>query len=98
MLSRIITARGTRVAVAAALVATVFAFSAGSPTSAAPQTKTLTGSCSGADAASAGLLAAFGGTLNTSYENAAGALTYVRASIPFSEQIVCIICKFLNDM
>ncbi len=41
---------------------------------------------------------AFGGTLNTSYENAAGALTYVRASIPFSEQIVCIICKFLNDM
>ena len=68
MLSRIITARGTRVAVAAALVATVFAFSAGSPTSAAPQTKTLTGSCSGADAASAGLLAAFGGTLNMPFQ------------------------------
>src|SRR5690606_25152962 len=68
MLSRIITARGTRVAVAAALVATEYAFSAGSPTSAAPQTMTLNVSGSGADVASGGLLAAFGGALNMPFQ------------------------------
>ena len=63
MLSRMFRARGTRVAVAVALVATAFAVTAGSPTSAAPQSKSLTGSCGGADDASKGLLAAFGGAL-----------------------------------
>ncbi|UDY34832.1 hypothetical protein [Dermatobacter hominis] len=63
MLSRLFKARSTRAAVAVALVATAFAFTAGSPTSAAPQTKSLTGSCAGADDASRGLLAAFGGAL-----------------------------------
>lgn len=63
MLSKLVKARGTRVAVAAALVGTVFAYSASSPISAAPQQKTLNGSCSGADKASSDLLAAFGGSL-----------------------------------
>ncbi len=63
MLSKLVKARGTRVAVAAALVGTVFAYSASSPISAAPQQKTLTGSCTGADKASSDLLAVFGGAL-----------------------------------
>lgn len=60
-MSRLFTAKGTRIAVATALIATVFAIASGSPTSAAPQTKTLTGSCVGADEASKALLAALGG-------------------------------------
>lgn len=68
MLSKLVKARGTRVAVAAALVGTVFAYSASSPISAAPQKKTLTGSCTGADKASSDLLAAFGGALNLPFD------------------------------
>lgn len=63
MLSKLLKARTTRAAVAGALVATVFAFSTGAP-QAAPQSKTLTASCAGADPASQDLLKAFGGTLN----------------------------------
>ena len=64
MMSRLLKARATRAGVAVALVADVFAITAGSPSQAAPQSKTLTGSCVGADQASADLLKAFGGTLS----------------------------------
>lgn len=64
MLSKLFKARTTRAVVAVALVATVFAYSAASPTGAAPQSKSITGACSGADDASKGLLAAFGGALS----------------------------------
>jgi hypothetical protein len=50
-----------------ALLATMFAFGSATPTGAAPQSKSLTGSCSGADAASKGLLAAFGGALTVPF-------------------------------
>lgn len=63
MFSRLISSRSTRIAAVGAIVATVLAIGAGSPLQAAPQTKTVTGSCAGADDASKGLLAAFGGTL-----------------------------------
>lgn len=64
MLSRLISARSTRVAAVGAIVATVLAIGAGSPLQAAPQSKTVTASCAGADDASKGLLAAFGGSLS----------------------------------
>jgi len=64
MLSRLISARSTRVAAVGAIVATVLAISAGSPLQAAPQSKTVTASCAGADDASRGILAAFGGALS----------------------------------
>ncbi len=64
MLSKLFKARTTRAAVAVALVATVFAYSTAAPSGAAPQSKSITGACSGADDASKGLLAAFGGALS----------------------------------
>jgi hypothetical protein len=64
MLSRLFRARSARAAVAVALIAAAFAVTGGSPTSAAPQTKSLIGACAGADEASKGLLAAFGGALS----------------------------------
>lgn len=65
MMSRLLKARSTRVAVTGALVATVFAVSAAMPSMAAPQSKTLTASCTGADDASKALLASLGNaTLN----------------------------------
>ncbi|MBS1837164.1 MAG: hypothetical protein JST64_05650 [Actinobacteria bacterium] len=64
MLSRLLKARATRAGAAVALVATAFAVTSGSPTQAAPQSKTLTATCSGADDASKGILAGLGnGTL-----------------------------------
>ena len=67
-MSRLFTAKGTRVAVATALIATVFAIASGTPTSAAPQTKTLTGSCVGADEASKGILGVLGGALTIPFD------------------------------
>lgn len=67
MIRTLVRGRGTRAAVAVALVATVFAYGSATPSGAAPQTKSLTGSCAGADAASKGLLAAFGGVLTVPF-------------------------------
>lgn len=64
MLSRFLRARSTRAAVAGALVATVLAVSAGSQLQAAPQSKTLTATCTGADPDSTALLATLGGSLS----------------------------------
>lgn len=67
MIGKLVRGRTTRAVVAVALVATVFAASSNVATSAAPQSKTLTGSCSGADDASKALLAAFGGALSVPF-------------------------------
>jgi hypothetical protein len=67
MVGKLLRGRMSRAVVATALVATVFAVASGTPTSAAPQSKGLTGSCAGADDASKGLLAAFGGALTVPF-------------------------------
>jgi len=62
MVGKLLRSRASRAVVATALVATVFAFTAGAPLGAAPQSKTVIGNCTGADAASIALVAALGGS------------------------------------
>ena len=82
MFRRLVEGRGTRAAVAVALLATMFAFGSATPSGAAPQSKSLTGSCGGADAASKGLLAAFGGALTVPFTVTSDVPTTLGPSAP----------------
>jgi hypothetical protein len=70
MIRNVLTGRPLRSVAAVAVLAGTVGVGAlgGTPSGAAPVTKTLTGSCGGADDASKGLLAAFGGTLTVPFE------------------------------
>lgn len=70
MFRNVLTGRPTRAVMAVAMLAGVLVVGSfgSTPSGAVPVTKTLTGTCSGSDDASAGLLAAFGGSLTVPFQ------------------------------